>query len=386
MNSIKDNSLARNIAMVVIILMAVGVVFVFSAGVSVEQEFDLSRFYEFPHLRQMMFFPLAGLIMYIASCFNYRKFSMDSGLFKSPTTYILALSAILLAIVLVPRFGTEINYARRWLRIPIGAITISFQPSELAKWSVIFFLAAICDRIGSDIKLYWKRFVPICGVVAVVAGLIITEDLGTAAFILFLSFLMLIIAGVKFWHVLTPLPFCFAAAAAVLIHSPNRMRRIAAFLNPEKWADSTGYQANQSLIAIGSGGLFGKGLGRGICKYGHLPEDTTDFIFSIIAEELGFFGAAAIIVLFIIFALLGIMVIVRCKSRFGQFLAAGIVLSIVGQAALNIGVATAMLPTKGVPLPFVSAGGTSLLLTAAAVGVLINIASQSPKTQIEDEQ
>jgi cell division protein FtsW len=141
--------------------------------------------------------------------------------------------------------------------------------------------------------------------------------------------------------------------------------------------DGINYQPNQSLIALGSGGLWGKGLGKGICKYGHLPEDTTDFIFAIIGEELGFMGNVAVIGLFIMFVWLGILVVARCKDRFGQLLAGGIVLTIAIQAALNIGVVTVVLPTKGLPLPFVSAGGTSMLLSAAAIGVLLNIAKQS---------
>jgi cell division protein FtsW len=173
------------------------------------------------------------------------------------------------------------------------------------------------------------------------------------------------------------LPFGAVAFFFMLIRSPSRMRRIAAFLSPDKWTDSAAYQANQSLIALGSGGVWGKGLGRGICKYGHLPEDTTDFIFAIIGEELGFIGNAAVILLFIALVGLGILVVVRCRDRFGQLLAGGIVLAIAIQAALNIGVVTVVLPTKGIPLPFVSAGGTSMLLSAAAVGVLLNIARQS---------
>ena len=135
------------------------------------------------------------------------------------------------------------------------------------------------------------------------------------------------------------------------------MQRIIAFLNPDKWTDSINYQPSQSLIALGSGGLWGKGLGRGISKYGHLPEDTTDFIFAIIGEELGFVGNAAVILLFILFIWLGILVVMRCGDRFGQLLAGGIVLSIAIQAAINIAVVTVVVPTKGIPLPFVSAGG-----------------------------
>jgi cell division protein FtsW len=382
----KNNSLADYIAMVVILLMAIGTVFVFSAGSNISQKLDLQRFYDFPVLRQILFFPLACVVLYIVSFFNYRRFALTAGWLKSPTTYLLVFSLTLLTIVLFPQFGTEINRARRWFRIPAGSIFISFQPSELAKWALVFFLAAFCDNYSDSIKLYWKRFVPICLLAAAVVGLVIVEDFGTAAFIALLSFLMLIIAGVKWWHILTPLPFGVIAFCAALFRSPTRLQRIAAFLNPQKWADSTAYQANQSLIALGSGGLWGKGLGRGICKYGHLPEDTTDFIFAIIGEELGFIGNAAVIGLFIVFVWLGILVIVRCRDRFGRLLAGGIVLTIGIQAAFNIGVVTVVLPTKGIPLPFVSAGGTGMLLSAAAVGVLLNIAKQSTQTAVREKE
>jgi cell division protein FtsW len=382
----KDNPVADYIAMVVVLLMALGTVFVFSASANIKQELDLRRFYDFQALRQILFFPLAAAVMYTVSFFNYRRFSLVNGWLKSPTSYLLVLSIALLIVVLLPHFGTEINRARRWLRIPAGPISISFQPSELAKWSLVFFLAAFCDKFSDSMKLYRKRFVPACLVIAVVVGLIITEDFGTAAFIALLGLLMLIIAGVKWWHILTPLPFALIGFCVALVRSPGRLQRIAAFLNPEKWADSAAYQANQSLIALGSGGLWGKGLGRGICKYGHLPEDTTDFIFAIIGEELGLVGTAAVIGLFIAFVWLGILVVVRCQDRFGQLLAGGIVLTIGIQAASNIGVVTVVLPTKGIPLPFVSAGGTSMLLSAAAVGVLLNIAKRWAKAPVGEKE
>jgi cell division protein FtsW len=377
--------IADFIAIIVILLMAIGTVFVFSASANISYEFELQRFYDYPGLRQIMFFPLACLIMYLTSHANYRRLSFDKGCFKNPVSYFLIISIILLIIILMQRFFSifppdgfvPMKHNRyRWIHIPLGAYTASFQPSELAKWTIIFFLAGICDKFGEDIKQFWKRFMPICMLIGVVVALIILEDFGTAAFIALLAFLMLIIAGVKWWHILTPLPFGAAGFLFILISSPGRIVRIKAFLNPEQWADSS-YQANQSLIAIGSGGLWGKGLGRGICKYGHLPEDTTDFIFAIIGEELGFAGNAAVILLFILFIVLGVLVIILCQDRLGQLLASGIVLAIAIQAALNIGVVTVVLPTKGIPLPFVSAGGTSMLLSAAAVGVLLNIAKQS---------
>ncbi len=373
----KKNLLAEYIAVVIVILMAIGTVFVFSAGVIISREFDLRRFYDWPGLRQILFFPLACLVMYAVSRLDYHRFGLTNGWLRSLTSYLLVLSLALLIIVLIPGLGTEINRARRWLRIIIGPVVISFQPSELAKWSIVFFLAAFCDKFGDEIKLYWKRFVPVCIIIGLLVGLIVIEDFGTAAFIALLSFLMLITAGVKWQHILTPLPFGAAGFIAILIYSPNRMQRLVAYFNPDKLTDTIAYQANQSLIALGSGGLWGKGLGRGICKYGHLPEDTTDFIFAIIGEELGFVGNAVVIGLLIVFVLLGIFVVVRCRDPLGQLLAGGIIFTIGLQAALNIGVVTVVLPTKGIPLPFVSAGGTSLLLSSAAVGVLLNIAKQS---------
>ena len=380
----RENPLGQYIGMVVIILMAAGAVFVFSAGANITQDIDLHKFYENSSLRQILFFPLAVLVMYLVSCFNYRWLSFSRGWFKTPTSYLLIFSTILLVIVLTPRFGVEINYARRWLKIPLGPIAISFQPSELAKWAVVIFLAAVCDKYHEKLKLYWKGFVLICLVVGLVAGLIIIEDFGTAALVCLLAFLILIIAGARWWHILTPIPLVVLVFLAAIMSSQARKDRILAFLHPDKWTDGINYQPSQSLSALGSGGLWGKGLGMGICKYGHLPEDTTDFIFAIIGEELGLVGTSAVILMFIVFVWLGILVVVRCQDRFGQLLAAGIVLAIGIQAALNIGVVTVVLPTKGIPLPFVSSGGTSLLLSATAVGILMNIAKQSPKEQLED--
>lgn len=375
----KDNLLANYISIVIILLMAIGTVFVFSASANLGQELDLRRFYEFTGLRQLLFFPLACTIMYGMSCFDYRRLGLSDRWFKSVLIYLLGICIVLLVLVLFPQFGTQINYARRWFRIHAGPVSISFQPSELAKWVVIFFLAAFCAKFDDRLRQYWKGFVPIGLVVGLAAGLIITEDFGTAVFICLLAFLILVIAGAKWWHFLTPLPILLPAFYFTIATSQSRVDRLKAFFYPEKLADSAAYQANQSLIALGSGGLVGKGLGNGICKYGHLPEDTTDFIFAIIGEELGLVGTMAVIALFIIFVWVGLLVVIRCKDRFGQLLAGGIVLAIAIQAAINIGVVTVVLPTKGIPLPFVSAGGTSMLLSAAAVGVLLNIAKQTVK-------
>lgn len=363
--------------MVILFLMATGAVMVFSAGANLSYEFELRRFYEYPGLRQIMFFPIAVVVLFAASVPRYTFWQCPDKWYKWPALWLLVLAITLLALVLIPSIGTEVYGARRWLRIPLGPVSISFQPSELAKWTMVCFMAGACTQLGPDIKRFWMRFLPLCALIGLVCGLVVIQDLGTAVFIGWVSFLMLIIAGARWWHVLMPLPLGVAGFIGALYLEPHRFDRLLAFLYPERYSDSVAYQANQSLIAIGSGGVLGKGLGQGTCKYGHLPEDTTDFIFSIIGEELGLLGTIGLILLFILFVCLGLLVVLRCRDRFARLLATGIVLTIGIQAALNIGVVTVVLPTKGIPLPFVSAGGTSMLLSSAAVGVLLSIAART---------
>ncbi|HIJ67156.1 MAG TPA: cell division protein FtsW [Planctomycetes bacterium] len=377
MSSIEQNGHKGGlIEALVLVLMGIGTLFVFSAGANISIDYDLEHFYDFASLKQVLFFPLAVLVLYLCSRLDYEKFGFEvSSPAKSFLTYLLILAIVLLILVLVPGIGVQKHGARRWLDICPGPVYVSFQPSELAKWTVVFFLAAIVVRLSDTIKLYWKGFIFICLFPGLVVALIVTQDFGTSAFIVLLTFLMLLIGGAHWWHFLTPLPLTAVAFYAAIVSSPTRVNRIKSFINPA----AISYQARQSLIAISTGGIWGKGLGKGICKYGHVPEDTTDFVFAIIAEELGFAGAALVIAIFIAFVVCGMIIVIRCRNRFGRLLAAGIVLTIALQAAINIGVAMVVLPTKGIPLPFLSAGGTSMLLSAAAVGVLINIAKQTDR-------
>jgi cell division protein FtsW len=356
---------------IVLTLMAIGTVFVFSAGASLGGQFDWTHFYDFTTGKQLIFFPAAVGVMYLFSIINYRRFRLaDIKIWKSLTPYLLVLSIGLLVAVLV--FGEERNQSKRWLDIAPGPVYISFQPSELAKWVMLIFLAAILDRCGDNMRPFFKRFLLICIAPGVVVALIITQDFGTAAYISLLTLLMMWLGGAVWWHFLTPLPVVGLGFVAAIISSPTRMKRIHDFLNSE-----ISYQAGQSLRAIATGGIFGKGLGMGVFKYGHLPEDTTDFIFSVVAEETGFVGAIIIILLFVLFMIIGLKAVSRCQDRFGRLLGYGIVLCITIQAAINIGVVTVVLPTKGIPLPLISAGGTSMLLTAATMGVLLNILRQT---------
>jgi len=376
-----NETIANMTACLAVTLMALGVVFVFSASARIDVEYDISRLYSYPEFRQIVFFLASILILFGLALINYKILALRSSNWKgwilNPSVWLVFVSIILLVIVLIPRFGTEINYARRWLRIPLGPVAISFQPSELAKWSLVLFIPAVSVMLGERIKNF-RVFVLLCIIIGLIVSLIVIEDFGTAAFVALISLVILFIAGACWWHFLTPLPILAVVFTLAIVSSPERLERIKAFVNPDSSAAQTsGYQVRQSLIAISTGRILGKGLGGGISKYGHLPEDTTDFIFAIIAEELGFVGVCFVILLFILFLVLGIIIIRRCNDNFGKLLAFGIVLTITSQAVMNLGVVTRLLPTKGIALPFISAGGTHLFLTAAAVGILMSISRRS---------
>jgi cell division protein FtsW len=385
LKKLETTHLSLLIELPILILMGLGTVFVFSAGANVTSNFDLQNFYEFTTRKQLLFFPLAVALMYVMACIDAKRFSLTrAGALKSFAPYLLILSAILLVLALIPGIGAPTHSSWRWLELRLGSTRISFQPSELAKWAVVIYMAAILDRFAGDLKQYWKRFIPICIPPVIVIGLIISQDFGTAAFISGLTFLMLIIGGATWWHFLTPLPAVGVIFYFAIAKVPYRMARIQAWFDSEAESTAT-YHAVQSLIAVSTGGMWGKGLGRGVSKYGHLPEDTTDFIFAIIAEELGFVGSISVILLFSLLILISLVVVNRSRDRFCKLLAAGIAMTIGLQAAINIGVVTTVLPTKGIPLPFLSAGGTSLLLTAAASGILINIARQTEDITVLDD-
>jgi len=387
--SSESDSLSRWIEAVVLVLMAMGTVFVFSAGANIAAVYDLRHFYGFTTLRNILFFPVAVAVMYLAAAFDYRRLGFSHGFWRSWTPYLLMLATVLLVLTLFigEGIGPDRRFARRWLVLHLGSHRLSFQPSELAKWTVVFFLAAFMGRWPQVIRTLRRGFLPVCAVVGLIVALIITQDFGTAAFIGLVAFLLLLMGPARWWHLLGPVALAIPLAALLWITAPNalltetRMHRIEAYLArfwPEKYpeisTEAHNYQADQSLYAISSGGIWGRGLGNGVIKYGHLPEDTSDFIYAVICEEMGFFGGALTLLLFGLFVILGVMVVARCRDPFGRWLAAGIVTTIALQAAINIGVVTVVLPTKGIPLPLVSAGGTSMLITAAAVGILLSVA------------
>ncbi len=282
----------------------------------------------------------------------------------------LAVSAVLLILVIIPGVGVYLNGSRRWLSIA----GMSFQPSEVAKIAAVFYLASTLTNRGPRIRSLIFGIVPTLLVPGVMFLLILQQpNLSTAGSILIVSLIMIVIAGARGKHILLMLTGGLAVGGFYAWSAPYRRERLLSFRDPFAKMSDEGYQLAQSLIAFGSGGLFGMGLGQGRQKYAYLPYPESDFIFAIVGEDFGLAGCLTVIALFVCFLLAGLRVAMSCRDKFGALLAAGITCSISVQAFLNIGVVIGILPTTGLPLPFFSAGGTSISITMAAVGILMNI-------------
>jgi cell division protein FtsW len=357
--SVPGPSAAPGIFMVcVFLLVAIGSVMVFSASafhwsVGGDSTFFLRR--------QLAWIPIALL-----ACWFFR--SLDHGLLAKRHWQPLAASLALLALVLV--VGREVNASRRWIHF--GAL--QFQPSELAKISVIIFTAGFLSNDPSRARSFLRGFLPVCGALLPVFALILVEpDLGTALFVLVLGLSILLVAGAKLLYfgaclvIFAPLLAFFVYLRWETVHT-----RVLGFLEPEKI-----YQVKHSLTALGSGGATGLGLGAGGQKLSFLPEPHTDFVLAILGEELGFAGCAAVVLLFIALLWSGLRIAWRASDLFGFLLASGIVIGIAFQAALNMAVVTASAPTKGIPLPFLTFGGSGLCMTLIQVGILLSIARGS---------
>jgi cell division protein FtsW len=287
---------------------------------------------------------------------------------------LLAVAVMTMLLVLVPGVGSVRSGARRWLLL--GPVT--FQPSELAKFAVVLYLARSLARRGERVRELWRGVIPHCLVVGVMGALCLLEpDFGTVALWGILLVLMLFAAGARAAHLAL-----FAAAAApglvgIAVMAPYRMKRITSFLDCTQDALRDGFQLCQALIAFGSGGLWGVGLGQGQQKMYYLPAAHTDFIFSVIGEELGLIGAGAVLALFALVAFRGLRIAARHPDAFGSLLAFGLTALIVVQALLNVGVALGTLPTKGLTLPFVSYGGSAMMISLAELGALLALARES---------
>lgn len=346
----------------VIGLAGLGVVMVYSASaiVAADRYGDAAYFLK----RQTLWVALGGVAMLLAQRIHYaalRRFA--------PIFLLLALAALVL--VLVPGIGRVAGGARRW--ITLGG-PLSFQPAEAAKLALALYLANFLAARGDRLRDFRRSVLPPLVITAMMFGLILAQpDLGSALLVGLITVVMLFVAGARIVHLAGLLAAALPGLLVAIFGEEYRRRRLLAFLDP--WADpqGAGFHIIQSLLALGSGGLVGVGLGNSRQKFFYLPERHTDFIFSILGEELGLLGTAAVLGLFALFAYRGFRIARRAPDRFGALLASGITMMVLIQAVLNIGVTTGVLPITGVPLPFLSFGGSSLLFTMISAGVLLNI-------------
>lgn len=357
-------------------LLGLGVVMVFSASASLTAPPITQNILANSAFRQATFTFAALLIMLLVGLFPYEAWRLRPRSWFQPTVFLGVITVGLLAAVLVPGIGEERNGARRW--ISFGAAGLGFQPSELAKLSLVLILAAFGSRLGDRVQRFWTGLLPLLVVLGVFAGLVGIEDFGTAALLLAVGGCMLLAVGAKFWHLALCVLPAIPAVVWLLISRPYRLERLRSFLDPFADAQGSGYHQVQSLITIASGGWWGRGLGAGIQKYGYLPESRTDFIFAVICEELGIIGGLAVLALFAILMWQGRKAMNRADTEFGRLVALGATLMIGLQAAMNVAVVTVSVPTKGIGLPLISAGGTGVILYAVLVGLLINVARWRP--------
>jgi len=296
--------------------------------------------------------------------------------FRKPRVMIalLGASAALLILVIIPGVGVSINGSRRWLNL----FGLSMQPSEFAKYAMVIFMAGALDRKGEKVRSLFGGVVPLLIVPGVMFLLILEQpNLSTGGSILICALLMLFAAGLKKRH-MALLSVCGLCVGAFYAWSaPYRRERLLSFRDPFAKMSDEGYQLSQSLIALGSGGLFGMGLGQGKQKFAYLPYPESDFIFAIVGEDFGLVGCTAVVLLFCAFVFAGLRVAINCWDRYGCMLAGGITSMIGLQAFINMGVVTGIMPTTGLPLPFFSAGGTSVTMIMAAVGILLNISREN---------
>ena len=306
-----------------------------------------------------------ALLMLVILRVDYRKLSHPA-----VVAALVGLSLTLLALVAIPGVGRMLNGSRRWLRLG----PVSFQPSELAKYAMILFLARALSAPGRDVRRFFTGLVPLFIVPGAMFLLILLQpNLSTAGSILIVAAVMVLMAGARWLH----MGLIGVAGAALgtfyALSEDYRRARLMSFRDPFAYLTNEGYQLSQSLMAFGSGGLFGMGLGKGRQKYAFLPYPESDFIFAVVGEDMGFFGCVLVLALFAAFVFFGLRVAMRCEDRFGSLLAGGITAMIGVQCVLNVAVVIGLMPTTGLPLPFFSAGGTSIAIVMGAVGLLLNI-------------
>jgi cell division protein FtsW len=352
--------------MVTLMLVAIGLAMVYSTSAVVGHERYGDSLYFLR--RQLAWAALGLLVMGTAWYVPYRSQ-------QRLILPLLLVSLVALSLVLVPGIGKEVGGARRWLALG----PFSLQPSELAKYALIVYSAYMCADLHSKRQGRDWRFGSTLGLLCVCCGLIFLQpDLGGAVVLAAAVGLLLIIAGLPWRYIGYALAAGIPTMIYAIVYEPYRMQRLMSFLQPDKDPQGAGYQAIQSLLALGRGGLWGAGLGRGQQKLFYLPEAHTDFIFAAIGEELGFLGAAGLVCLFVVLLWRILVIAIECREPFGTLLGLGVFLLLAVQIVMNVGVVLGLLPTKGLPLPLISLGGSNLVVSLLAIGTMLSIAGAQP--------
>jgi cell division protein FtsW len=345
----------------VLFLVGIGIVLVFSASSALAlKKFGTDSYF----LKKQALFALLGVVaLVICRHFPYR--------FLRYLAYpLLILALVFLAAIQIPEFGYSAGGAIRWFRFK----SFTFQPSELARFSMIIYLAYSMSRKMDKIKDFYVGFLPHALVFGMFAALIIIQpDFGSVVILGAVFWIMLFAGGVRISHLMASLFLIIPITYYLMVNAEYRIKRIMSFLNPWQYPSDEGYQIVHSLMAFGTGGIWGTGIGKGYQKLFYLPEPHTDFIFSVIGEELGLLGVLTILGLYVLIFWRGISIARNSRDSFGSFVAIGLTTAIGLQVCVNTGVALGLLPTKGLTLPFLSYGGTSLLINMASIGILMNI-------------
>ncbi|HVN69614.1 MAG TPA: putative lipid II flippase FtsW [Candidatus Binatia bacterium] len=342
-------------------LIGIGLVMVFSASsaTAYAQHGDIAYYLK----RQLVWLAVGLVAAYACYRLQYQRL-------RQVAPWLLLAAGIGLVLVFVPHIGLGVNGGRRW----IGTASFSLEPSEFAKLALVIYLSAALSARGERITSLPRGLFPLCVPVAIMAVLVLKEpDMGTASLLVFTALALFFAAGARLVHLGAVLIATVPFAALTVLASPYRRARIFAFVDPWKDPLNTGFHIVQSLLALGSGGIFGVGLGASRAKFFYLPEQYTDFIFSVLGEELGLIGTLAVIVLFVTLAYRAIRIALAAPDRFGFFLAVGCAAMITIQAFINIGVVSSSWPVTGVPLPFISFGGSSLVVNLIAVALIANV-------------
>ncbi len=363
-----NNPVDFTLVIIVLILLCLGLIMVLSAS-SPKSLSEYGTSYQF-FVKQLIFAILGLIAMAMISKIDYR-------FYKKFYKLAWIVSIILLALVLV--IGKEVNNAKRWIEVANGALSV--QPSELVKFLMIVFYAGMLTKNRDELGNFWTGLVKhICMLAPIIVLLMLEPHFSASIVIVGICCIMMIMAGCKLWQFLASgLSIGIPLIIVLIKAAPYRLQRVVTFMNPWQDPTDTGWQVIQSLYAIGSGGLFGTGLGEGKQKYLYLPEPQNDFIFSVLAEELGFIGCVVVIALFILLIWRGILIAMKAPDMFGSLVAIGITALIGIQVIINIAVVTSSMPATGMPLPFFSSGGTALFILLCEMGVLLNISRASLK-------